>query len=414
MVPLGLFPVLLALIKLILIQMATGESLELAFSRNTMHAIIADKKNINHSNGREKRELSCGKGYFPHPNRTHCCFKCHRGMYVERDCVESNSTPICRICHPGTYMPEDNYSDRCFECQHCHTNLGQKVLSSCTPEKDTVCGCAENQYRTSHTSEFFCKDCSACHNGTIRKTCTEFSDTVCECHYGFFLQTDQSNCSPCSSCNAQDCEARCKALNVVTHQPSSLGLMSVLSSLVVFFGAGCMLLLIRRIVKPSCQRTLSSPWCPYPSIQQPAKELPAKSVANDFLLEQNQEIRMSPKQVIQVPGETSQPVQGLPDCVKSAGKTQLPDCPTVLYIVADHVPVSRWKEFVRRLGLNENTIERISMEQRHIREAQYEMLGQWRLQAAHGATVEHISNVLNEMELSGCSEAIQEVLTSLS
>ncbi|KAF7238090.1 Tumor necrosis factor receptor superfamily member 1A [Varanus komodoensis] len=86
--------------------------------------------------------------------------------------------------------------------------------------------------------------------------------------------------------------------------------------------------------------------------------------------------------------------------------------PTVLYIVADHVPVSRWKEFVRRLGLNENTIERISMEQRHIREAQYEMLGQWRLQAAHGATVEHISNVLNEMELSGCSEAIQEVLRS--
>lgn len=81
-----------------------------------------------------------------------------------------------------------------------------------------------------------------------------------------------------------------------------------------------------------------------------------------------------------------------------------------MYTIVDHVPVSRWKEFVRRLGLTENTIERTHMEQRHVREAQYEMLRQWRLQASCDATVERISSILNQMELSGCSEAIQEIL----
>lgn len=79
--------------------------------------------------------------------------------------------------------------------------------------------------------------------------------------------------------------------------------------------------------------------------------------------------------------------------------------------MVEHVLPSRWKEFVRRLGLSDYEIERIEMEQRRLRDAQYEMLRQWRLQMAQGATVERISSVLNQMELSGCSEAIQEALS---
>lgn len=65
---------------------------------------------------------------------------------------------------------------------------------------------------------------------------------------------------------------------------------------------------------------------------------------------------------------------------------------------------------MRLLGLAENTIERIENEQRHSREAQYEMLKKWMQQSHLDATVEHVNNVLNQMELAGCSEAIQEVL----
>lgn len=84
--------------------------------------------------------------------------------------------------------------------------------------------------------------------------------------------------------------------------------------------------------------------------------------------------------------------------------------PAILYAVVDHVPLSRWKEFVRRLGLSDYDLERIEAEHRHLRDAQYEMLRLWNLRMGHAATVEHISCVLNQMELSGCSEAIQEAL----
>ncbi|KAJ7345290.1 hypothetical protein JRQ81_001240 [Phrynocephalus forsythii] len=100
----------------------------------------------------------------------------------------------------------------------------------------------------------------------------------------------------------------------------------------------------------------------------------------------------------------------LPDCVKSARKRQIPNRPEVLYTVVDQVPISRWKEFIRYMGLKENVVERITMEQHFYREAQYEMLRHWRLQAGQDATVEHISNALKQMELNGCSEAIQEAL----
>lgn len=87
----------------------------------------------------------------------------------------------------------------------------------------------------------------------------------------------------------------------------------------------------------------------------------------------------------------------------------LPD-PAILYTVVDHVPPSRWKEFVRRLGLSDYDIERIELEHRRLRDAQYEMLRLWKLQMGRAATVERISCVLNQMELSGCSEAIQVAL----
>ncbi|OWK63903.1 Tumor necrosis factor receptor superfamily member 1A [Lonchura striata] len=84
--------------------------------------------------------------------------------------------------------------------------------------------------------------------------------------------------------------------------------------------------------------------------------------------------------------------------------------PAVLYTVVDHVPPSRWKEFVRRLGLSDYDLERIELEHRRLRDAQYEMLRLWKLQTGHAATLEHISRVLNQMELSGCSDAVQEAL----
>lgn len=88
--------------------------------------------------------------------------------------------------------------------------------------------------------------------------------------------------------------------------------------------------------------------------------------------------------------------------------------PATLYAVVDGVPPSRWKEFVRRLGLSEHEIERLELQNgRCLREAQYSMLATWRQRTPHQeATLELLGLVLRDMDLLGCLEDIEEALRS--
>lgn len=91
----------------------------------------------------------------------------------------------------------------------------------------------------------------------------------------------------------------------------------------------------------------------------------------------------------------------------------------MLYAVVNSVPPSRWKEFVRRLGLSEHEIERLELQNgRCLREAHYSMLAAWRQRTPRReATLDLLGRVLRDMELLSCLEEIEEVLrgpTSLS
>lgn len=84
----------------------------------------------------------------------------------------------------------------------------------------------------------------------------------------------------------------------------------------------------------------------------------------------------------------------------------------MLYAVVDGVPPSRWKEFIRRLGLSEHEIERLELQNgRCLREAQYSMLAAWRQRTPRQeATLELLALVLRDMDLLGCLETIEEAL----
>lgn len=50
--------------------------------------------------------------------------------------------------------------------------MGQVEISSCTVDRDTVCGCRKEQYREYWSDTLFeCKNCSPCLNGTVRVPC---------------------------------------------------------------------------------------------------------------------------------------------------------------------------------------------------------------------------------------------------
>lgn len=138
------------------------------------------------------------------------------------------------------------------------SEMSQVEISPCQADKDTVCGCKENQFqRYLSETHFQCVDCSPCFNGTVTIPCEhrspkssplpgstlppssaphpilsvclssyvapafppsslpralrlqaralslnrfptgkETQNTVCNCHAGFFLR--ESECVPCS------------------------------------------------------------------------------------------------------------------------------------------------------------------------------------------------------------------------
>ncbi|XP_058029597.1 tumor necrosis factor receptor superfamily member 1A-like isoform X2 [Ahaetulla prasina] len=393
---------------LILIHLRIGESsaIPLISEPRRIHGVLAEKHAFVHLSGRERRGIQCQVGHYLHPNGTHCCIKCHKGTYLSEHCSGPDKAPRCSVCPEGAYMPTENYSQKCFACQPCRTSFQQIIKISCTKSENTVCGCDNNQYKTTRNAEFLCKNCSDCHNGKIRQDCTSDSDTICECDIGFFLKEDQNKCLPCSSCDKEDCKERCKTEMVIKNSSNSTELISVLSFLTVIFAVGFVALTFKAIKKYFPERQYFSSCT---SGQQSKKQLASKTAdkTKNTLLDIKEEMISGTMQVLPL---SQAQCQELPDCIKSARETRISDSPVVLYAVMDAVPVLRWKEFMRYLGLSENTIDRIFLDHQHRRDAQYETLKEWRLLANHDATMERISQVLSKMDLSGCIEDIQEAL----
>ncbi|XP_056350723.1 tumor necrosis factor receptor superfamily member 1A isoform X2 [Oenanthe melanoleuca] len=363
----------LGTVILIFVCVLTKESVEVTPLpyRLQVRQVALDGRDPSNPLRREKKQMHCQLGQYLHPRKTHCCMRCHAGTYKAKDCDGPDQATVCLPCANGTFTAVDNTMSKCFRCTRCRTELQQIIETPCTPQQDTICGCQKNQYQIDSESEFFqCRNCSSCANGIIA-SCSKNKDAICRCKPQFFLS--RSNiCKPCNSCTGEDC-LRCPS--PVATSPTSSGLISLPQTTKEMVSEG------------EEKRNEISTLVPE---SQKETELPENATLSSEPLPQSS--------------------HELPDCVRPARKTQLPDNPAILYTVVDQVPPSRWKEFVRRLGLSDCDLERIELEHRRLRDAQYEMLRLWKLQKGHAATVEHISCVLNQMELSGCSDAVQEAL----
>ncbi|NWY68753.1 TNR1A factor, partial [Erithacus rubecula] len=399
---------------LIFVCVLTKESVEITPLpyRLQVRQVALDGRDPSNPLRREKKQMHCQLGQYLHPRKTHCCMRCHAGTYKAKDCDGPNQATVCLPCAKGTFTAVDNTMSKCFRCTRCHAELQQIVETPCTPQQDTICGCQKNQYQVDSESEFFqCRNCSSCANGIIA-SCSKNKDAICRCKPQFFLS--RSNiCKPCNSCTGEDC-LRCPSPVTTSQTSSGLNGNIVLGTLVAIFGFISILFVAHKVGKLVLKKRVVLSFNSCVSLPQTTKE--TVSEGEEKRNEISTLVPKSQKETeLQVNATVSseplpQSSPELPDCVRPARKTQLPDNPAILYTVVDQVPPSRWKEFVRRLGLSDYDLERIELEHRRLRDAQYEMLRLWKLQLGHAATVEHISCVLNQMELSGCSDAVQEAL----
>nr|XP_013222470.2 tumor necrosis factor receptor superfamily member 1A [Columba livia] len=408
------FPLPLYLqVILTFVCLLTKESVEIAPVPYMLqvHQVPLDGTDPSNPLRREKRQVQCQLGQYLHPRGTHCCMRCHAGTYKAKDCDHADQAPLCLQCPNGTFTAVDNTMSKCFQCTHCRTQFQQIVETPCSPKQDTVCGCRKNKYQIGPLDLFQCRNCSSCVNGIIVANCSKNRDTICRCKPHFFLSINNV-CKPCNSCNGEEC-LQCHS--PVTTSPTLSGPNGslILGIIVAIFGVISVLYIVNKVVKLVRENGITSFYSCVAlpqTTKEPVSEVEVKRGEISILLPEPQKETELLVNAAPPPAPLPQSSHELPDCVRPARKTQLPDNPAILYTVVDYVPPSRWKEFVRRLGLSDHDLERIEMEHRRLRDAQYEMLRLWKLQMGHAATVENISCVLNQMELSGCSEAIQEAL----
>lgn len=383
------------------------------------------------SRNREKRDSQCPQGKYNHPqNSSICCTKCHKGTYLYNDCPAPGLDTDCRECENGTYTASENYLRRCLSCSKCRKEMDQVEISPCTVDQNTVCGCRKNQYQESLTDTLFrCRNCSPCLNGTVQISCSVKQNTVCTCHTGFFLKDNK--CIPCDNCEKNtECTKWCPFTGEVVGSPPD----SVLLSLVIFFGFCLLCLLLMGLTchskrwKPKLQSIVCGKPTPekegVPELLASApgfSPLPNSMSSSTLTPGDWKDFRAAPP-----PREMAPSHQGagplLTACASSAallpkweGSTyaQRPEAdPAMLYAVVDGVPPSRWKEFVRRLGLSEHEIERLELQNgRCLREAHYSMLAAWRQRTPRrDATLELLGQVLRDMDLLGCLEDIEAAL----
>lgn len=395
---------------------------------------------VPHPRNREKRESQCPHGKYVHSlNSSICCTKCHKGTYRYNDCPAPGRDTECKKCENGTYTASENYLSQCISCSICRKEMDQVEISPCTVDQNTVCGCKKNQYQDALSDTLFrCRNCSPCLNGTVQISCSAKQNTVCTCHTGFFLKDNK--CVPCDNCEKNtECTKLCPSTSeVIGGSPDS-----VLLSLVIFFGFCLLCLLFMGLTchfqrwKPKLQSIVCGKSTPVKegvpellasapgfSLTTGFSPIPSSMPSSTFAPGDWRNFRAAPPPREMAPSHqqagplltaapASTPTATLLQKWEGSTYTQRPEGdPAMLYAVVDCVPASRWKEFMRRLGLSENEIERLELQNgRCLREAQYSMLAAWRQRTPRReATLELVSLVLRDMDLQGCLEDIEAAL----
>ncbi|XP_077168149.1 tumor necrosis factor receptor superfamily member 25 [Paroedura picta] len=320
---------------------------------------------------RDKREKPCLE------SEKGCCTKCPAGMFL-KDCT-------CETCGDETYAAYPNSRSKCDQCDQCGAQ--QVVVKECAPKQKRECKCQRGFYRIKDDADpedFFCRPCSDCTGpNKLTENCSETSRAECaDCLPGFKKQGDE--CQKDTKEQPQDFR---KTAYLLLCLPCLL-----------FLGA-CITYCKRRRISGN-----SSPVGIHTLVNSACVEtlLAAAGTA------------ASPKPKLEEP-------MGIPLSISPprAQCSLLHTDPSAqrpllqgrkLYSIIDAVPVRRWKEFMRGLGLRDGEIEAVEVEHTQLREQQYEMLKRWRQQ--RGATMDAILAVLEDMQLGGCAQELREKLQS--
>ncbi|XP_040291527.1 tumor necrosis factor receptor superfamily member 1A [Bufo bufo] len=359
--------------------------------------------------------VTCKEDEYRAKRGKHCCNKCLAGFMLDAECSAEGMKSKCEPCEKDSYRKSPSSSKFCVPCTDCLTQFGQITLQSCTRINDTVCGCPAGYYKSSSDRKFTCLKCSECENGKPHYQCTADRNAVCICYANFFLDS-YGNCRPCKECNRTDhCVNHCPPEPEESKKPKESNAVTVV--LACAMGAVFLALVITVVV--TTRKKLVSAFqkkSPLPTIN-----VPGSGQLSTPLMKSSS----STGKLDSLPGHAGYFVEEsglqqqnnaqnsglpLPDITL---QTQTPSLNTtqVLYKIIECVPVGRWREFIRRLGVSNHVIETSEQDNRHFKDAQYAMLSFWvENEGTSAAARDSLFKVLREMNLGGVVEKIEESL----
>nr|WFD54358.1 tumor necrosis factor receptor superfamily member 1A [Lepisosteus oculatus] len=367
------------------------------------------------SGGRDapaNQSATCSADEFAH--RGYCCNRGHPGFRMTKACAGAGLRTTCEPCSNGTYLELSNAATKCIKCRKCESD--EMEASPCRAGKNRECRCRPGLY-VDHISPYtrICKPCAQCGPGFRKKTpCTHDANAVCECLESYYLASNGS-CVPCVECNSRkECSHLCPT-STTPREPMKVApppeipnnwWQTIAISLAVAMACAVVVVGGRRIHKRIRRSRASSYYTGNTCIQSTTS--------------QNSELLPSPTASLRncdpvfgpFPPQHKQPE--LPDCVpRTINISQF------LYSVMEVVPVSRWKELIRRLGVSEREIERAERDNRVYSEAQYYMIQLWSRAGGGGGGLSpslplprplalSLLQTLREMGLGGCAEQLDQ------
>lgn len=360
----------------------------------------------------------CKEDEYEYKKGKHCCNRCLAGFKVVSHCSADGRKSTCAPCPEGSFNEYPSGSKLCTLCADCLPQFGQITAKNCTRINNTVCGCPAGQYKSSSDRKFTCEQCSKCQNGTELFPCTADSDTVCLCFHGFYLDSNRK-CRSCEQCNqTDDCVNHCPkpppppVAPVIIPPPDVVPVIIPSVLCVILLAGGTILVVMNRkkfcstLETASCLPTSNKPGSSQvnaPLMDKPVAQCKLESLPGHV-------VYVEEPALLQHPNKAQNSTLPLPDITLQT-KTPCLHRPEVLYKIIECIPVGNWREFIRRLGVNNHVIETSEHDYRHYKEAQFEMLSFWAHNyGSSAASMDSLFRVLREMNLGGCVEKIEEGL----
>ncbi|KAM3920259.1 tumor necrosis factor receptor superfamily member 10B-like [Leptodactylus fuscus] len=380
------------------------------------------------------------------------------GTHVSRPCTENHGLSFCEPCTDGEDFTEDsNGLDKCLPCRFCRSDEIQVV--PCTRAVNAKCQCKEGTYcEPNYTCDLFCRTCISCGEGQLVKfPCTPTSDTVCE-----DIPVTNSTTRPSNYVTHHGPLATTVVVLSVL-----MGVSVVIIVVLVFYFCFYKRMKEKKMQEdaevwdtswtPARASTIWHQFCPYLSVpcqrettievsvytpkgrpksqlmdntsdrRNSAESAPRPSNSEDNLslerysgvAEETEPLNTENTYQKETLSNVNSAEPACPDSRQGCGiqdeelAAAIPDnaCFQVYQCLGETLPLQRWKDLLRLLGLPENDIEIICQNYKDdVYERNYQMLLAWRKQEGRRATLGAICDVLNEMKLAGCIRRVKDAL----